>query len=635
MDRPVELALIMAGIDEEYQSGVIEGVVDFAKKHNTNISCFSAFCGVVSGRGFDVGENNIYNLINYKMFDGVILMINTIPDVEIKQKLLSLAKASMLPVVVFDCDDYPQFMDIAIDNKKAMAEIVRHVIKEHGAKDIGFISGPKNNPEAMERFAAYCEVLAETGVPIDESKVYFGDFRPAAGKHAVRQMISSGRKLPDALICANDAMALAAIKELVACGIKVPDDVIVTGFDNIYNARHHSPALTTVARPLAEAGRTACEMAYYAIQGKTWERNRVFEAAPVFSESCGCVDSRSQNDIKEYRSQTYAIIDNNRRDVRLLNSLISEMSESESVEDCMRLIGENASALDCDRLCICLCDDWISSYSSKIEDSLTSGYTPKMSAPLIWYKGEVSEVKCFRSSNMEPRHLETGGNISYYLPLHFRERCLGYAIITNSDFPTNSLVCHTLMMSISDSLENIRRLINLNNVIDELDRLYVIDPLCNIHNRNGFIREADTMFNECRMLGQKILISFIDMDGLKAINDNFGHNEGDFALRTLASIISDSCDKSMTCCRFGGDEFIILGVNAEEEDIAKVEDTIKKRIDHTNKLISKPYRVEGSIGTVVTRISDDMTLFKLISMADGLMYEQKKRKRTSRYLRRY
>ena len=95
------------------------------------------------------------------MFDGVILMINTIPDAEIKQKLLSLAKASMLPVVVFDCDDYPQFMDIAIDNKKAMAEIVRHVIKEHGAKDIGFISGPKNNPEAMERFAAYCEVLAE------------------------------------------------------------------------------------------------------------------------------------------------------------------------------------------------------------------------------------------------------------------------------------------------------------------------------------------------------------------------------------------------------------------------------------------------------------------------------------------
>ena len=63
MDRPVELALIMAGIDEEYQSGVIEGVVDFAKKHDTNISCFSAFCGVVSGRGFDVGENNIYNLI--------------------------------------------------------------------------------------------------------------------------------------------------------------------------------------------------------------------------------------------------------------------------------------------------------------------------------------------------------------------------------------------------------------------------------------------------------------------------------------------------------------------------------------------------------------------------------------------
>ena len=137
------------------------------------------------------------------------------------------------------------------------------------------------------------------------------------------------------------------------------------------------------------------------------------------------------------------------------------------------------------------------------------------------------------------------------------------------------------------------------------------------------------------MLGQKLLISFVDMDGLKYINDNFGHSEGDFALKTLATIISESCEEGMICARFGGDEFIVIGLNAEEEDVEKVESSIKSRVEHTNKIIAKPYQVECSIGTLVTRVADDMTLFKLITKADEVMYKEKKRKNYSRYLRRY
>jgi diguanylate cyclase (GGDEF)-like protein len=634
MNRPTEIALIAAGIDEEYQRGVIDGVIDYAKKKDINISCFSCFCGVVSDRGFDIGENNIYNLINYKMFDGVILMINTIPDVDVKQKLVSVIKTSMLPVVVFDCDEYPQFMNVTINNKKAMSELVSHIIEVHGANDIAYLSGAQSNPEAVKRYEAFCEVMTAAGKTIDPDRIMFGEFRPSDGKVMAEKLLKSGRKLPDALICANDATALSAIKEFEDRGYNIPKDIIVTGFDNIYNARHHYPALTTVERPLAEAGYSACEILLNAIEGKSWERVRNLDAKLVLSESCGCV-STELSDINAYRRYTYNILDYNRSKVRLLNSIISETAETDTPEDCMRVIGNKVSELDCDRFCICLCDDWISSYNVKIEDSLIHGYTPKMSAPLIWNKGEISEVKCFRSSNIAPRNFETGGNISYYLPLHFRERCLGYAIITNSEFPTRSLVCHSLIMSISQSLEDIRKLMNLNSVIDELDKLYVIDPLCNIYNRNGFVRAADSVFNECRMLGQKLLISFVDMDGLKYINDNYGHSEGDFALKTLATIISESCDEGMICARFGGDEFIVIGLNAEEEDIEKVESAIKTRVEQTNKTTGKPYKVECSIGTLVTRIADDMTLFKLITKADEEMYKEKKRKNYSRYLRRY
>ena len=235
---------------------------------------------------------------------------------------------------------------------------------------------------------------------------------------------------------------------------------------------------------------------------------------------------------------------------------------------------------------------------------------------------------------MYPFRYNTGGNVSYFLPLHFREVCLGYYIITNTPFPLKSMLCHSIMLNISHSIENIRKLLNLNSMIHELDKLYVNDPLCNIYNRNGFIRAADTIFTRCKRTGDKMLISFIDMDGLKLINDNFGHKEGDFALQRLASVIASCCDKNYICARFGGDEFIILGSGVHEGDIEHLETNFKKHLENINSVINKPYEISASIGSIMSEVTDDLLLFSLITQADEIMYEKKKKKATSRYLRR-
>ena len=257
-----------------------------------------------------------------------------------------------------------------------------------------------------------------------------------------------------------------------------------------------------------------------------------------------------------------------------------------------------------------------------------------MSAPLIWTDGKTESIPVFNSADMYPVPPEGGGNISYFLPLHFRERCLGYYIISNGDFPLRSMLCHSLIMNISHSIENIRKLLHLNNAIRELDRLYVIDPLCNIYNRNGFIRLADRMFRRCAENGHTMLVAFIDMDGLKYVNDNFGHDEGDFALQRLASVISNTCSGQQVCARFGGDEFIILGTDAAAADAHELEERFTTNLAEMNRIIGKPYELAASIGTFVTPITPEMKLFSVISQADQIMYEQKKRNRKSRYLRR-
>ena len=231
---------------------------------------------------------------------------------------------------------------------------------------------------------------------------------------------------------------------------------------------------------------------------------------------------------------------------------------------------------------------------------------------------------------MYPEELTDGGNISYFLPLHFRERCLGYYIITNGDFPIYSLLCHTLTMNLSNSIENIRKLFHLNKAMDELNRLYVIDPLCNIYNRNGFINVADDVFRDCVANHQKIMLSFIDMDGLKFINDNYGHNEGDFAIQRLASVIQDCCGTRSVCARFGGDEFVLFDPKVTDKAAEALARRFASKIDNMNDIIKKPYTLAASIGSVIITPEEGDTLYSIIKHADDKMYEVKKKKKNSR-----
>ncbi len=632
------VAVIVAGIDEEYQNNIINGINAFARKNNVNIAYFAAFGGVLANNRYDIGEYNIYNLVNYSKFDGVILMTNTICAPSVKEKIYSNVKNAGIPAVVFDCDDYPEFFNISIDNSKAMKDIVRHVVECHNAKIINFISGPLSNPEAEDRYNSFVEVMNEKSLDIEKNRIFFGEFRGIDGKKAVDTFIASGQKLPDAIICANDAMALTAINALEKHGLKVPKDIIVTGFDNTYNARHFCPALTTVSRPLFDAGFKACEVLTYLIDGKKYDKDTRLEAFAEFSESCGCVTC-SDYDFTNFKKGTYKLIENCRCDISLLNRMTSALAETESADESFSVISNFLEEIECEKFSICLCSEWqgalaVQASTAPSRDCLAEGYSTAMSAPLIWDKGEKRTVAGFNSSDMFPEALESGGNINYFLPLHFRERCIGYYIISNSEFPIHSMLCHSIMMNISNSIENIRKLLHLNNAISELDKLYAVDPLCNIFNRNGFIRISDRIYKDCAADNKKVMIAFLDMDGLKMINDNYGHNEGDFALQKLADIIRECCTSKLICARFGGDEFIIFGADVNEEEVQLFEHKLTAKLDEINRILNKPYPISASMGTYLTSVTPDMPLFQIITKADEKMYEQKKRKSTSRYLRR-
>lgn len=646
MDNKIlNIAVLTAGIDEEYQQNIIKGINEYAGEEKINIFYFTAYGGVLANSNYDKGEYNIFNLVNYSKFDGIIFMDNTIGALDVREKVAEQIKNANIPAVVFDSEISPEFYNIRVDNFKAMEDIINHVVKEHGARRINYVSGPMENPESRQRYEAYKSVLAENGIEFEKERVYFGEFRSIDGIHAANAILNSELEFPEAIICANDAMALTVIITLEKHGIKIPDDVIVTGFDNISAARYFCPEVTTVDRPLKLLGRKACEIIKTVYSGESVPKIHTVFTNPVFSESCGCGSQEFfQQEMRHFKKETYGKIESCNYHISILNRMTSALADSETIENHSKIINDFLSEIKCDDFYICLGDNWEGCFRQQIneasdafdsvEEYQIEGYAKYMSVPFCRVKGDFVSMDLFLSSEMYPFEINGGGNILYFFPLHFRERCFGYSIAVNTDIPIKSMLFHTWIMNISTAIENVRKLNQLNDAIKKLDKLYVIDPLCEIYNRNGFVRSASKIFKECIVSHKTVMIMFIDMDGLKIINDEYSHKEGDFALKTLASILKSCCTNGEICARFGGDEFLIFSENFDHDMTTLLAEKINMKMEEVNNSINKPYRIEASIGCYVTEARSEFPLFSMITKADQKMYEEKKRKKTSRYLRR-
>ena len=136
-----------------------------------------------------------------------------------------------------------------------------------GHRRIGMISGLKDNLHSMARQDGYKQALENAGIAFDEELVVEGDFSFWSGFNAVKHFVNMDEQ-PTALFCANDEMAIGALKGLKEKGLKVPDNISVTGFDDLDMANYCDPPLTTIRQPAVRMGEEAAELLFRIIEGE-------------------------------------------------------------------------------------------------------------------------------------------------------------------------------------------------------------------------------------------------------------------------------------------------------------------------------------------------------------------------------
>lgn len=178
-----------------------------------------------------------------------------------------------------------------------------------------------------------------------------------------------------------------------------------------------------------------------------------------------------------------------------------------------------------------------------------------------------------------------------------------------------------------------RNLITLTDVTElalEITRLKhqcMTDELTELYNRRGFMNVSQHFIDCARREGRKLLLIFADLDGLKKINDTFGHAQGDLAIKDVADVLKTSMRNSDVLARVGGDEFVILTTVAQGEQADSVVARLKSNIASFNDDRLRPYLLAVSFGTSEVDPESDIELMQLLARADHRMYEYKRKQR--------
>ena len=209
-------------------------------------------------------------------------------------------------------------------------------------------------------------------------------------------------------------------------------------------------------------------------------------------------------------------------------------------------------------------------------------------------------------------------NVYFFSPVHFREREIGYLVLENCDYLLDHQFLFETLNTFRTSIEALYGKLILRKKNRQLSQLYIHDSLTGFYNRMAYEKLALPLFQQCMQKGRPV-----------GINDSFGHDMGNFAIRSIASIIQQQCPVGSISMRYGGDEFVCVIPDYSQSKMQQLKNSILASLEQLSASRNMTFPLEASIGFVV---ADDpaFSLNDYINLADEKMYAEKKEHKATR-----
>lgn len=558
------IALLCSQIDEKYQKEFIEGFLKVAFSFNYDVCIFSSFLKEPESQLKEVGETNIFNLINLEHFDAVVVIPDVLQVSGLMMRIEEQLKSFKGKVLYVDkpSDEYPYIM---IDHYTPFMKLMNHLIDDHGFTDIAFINGHKFHPHSSPRMAAYVDALNNHNIRIDPDKIFYGNYWFDSGQKIIQEIINNKQKLPQAFICANDYMAIGVADQLAKYGYTIPEDVAVVGYDLVEAGQKCPQPITSASLPTVDFGSYAAECIHNIMNGQ--EIREFINNAPItFGTSCGCPPAPkkeslvSVNDWNIYYDKTVSYFSSFNK---LTEDLVLQPSFKNLI-DCIQTYTYQIREFE--SFTICLNDVWVRNVPIEKTD-IRKGYTEQM-VPILHCgptgKGadKVDFDARFETKLMLPEIFEERENPVAFIfsPLNYDDITFGYGVISYGNEATSYTDAYfRWMRSVMFGIECNRRNSYLVQAKKAAEDIQILDSLTGMFNYDGFVKHAKPMID--RSYSSNLYISTLVMEiNLDTINSIKGRKYGEMALTDLSNIIFECAKEGSMCCKLSNDEFMIADI---------------------------------------------------------------------------
>ena len=635
MNRRKRIGLLTAYPETTHVRRILQGVMRQCRQYDYDLCVFASSVHLSFPHEHYVdGESNIFRLPDYDQLDGLILdsiSLTGDPGDKISKNLYAhLLQHEQLPKCALELPVEGVRL-IPNHNEEAIRGQCRHAIEVHGRKKICILTGQKGHEISESRLAVYLDEIGKHGLEVLPEHIVYGDFYFFSGDALAKKIAAGEISRPDAVICASDLMAIGLIDRLVKLGIRVPEDVLVIGFDSSDEGAINLTSLASYEPANMEMGANAVDYLRSVIEpgAELVPLQRDVSARFHPGASCGCRTDPVYA-MKSYRDSLY-ISNYNKADEEqndkvglgtFMETYVMEgFATAKTSEECLQHIHNYTDLLRPYRnFCLCLKENW-----KNMDDDSCEGYPETMQVAVTGsaagedsFYSEKNAVS-FRTKDFPSilTQKDSKASVFYFSPVHFNGVLLGFAVLQREfTQPVINIVYRNWLRYINIALEMARSK-------ERLRILSIRDTMTGAYNRRGMYEKVKSMISEASE-GSALFVCVVDMDGLKYVNDTFGHSEGDFSIKTVCAALTAVAGPHEICVRSGGDEFFLIGIGRySREDEADRARNFMETLAGFSDSAGKPYRISASIGCAVFEDCRQISLDNALSEADERMYHYK------------
>lgn len=622
-----KIAIFANGWSNEYLELVLEGVKKRAREENVDLFVFVNYSSGSEDGPDNVGEGSIFRLPNIREFDGVLLIANTINMSHEREYLRTQVLKYDIPTICFEykMEGLPF---IGTDTYQGIYSLIMHVLQKHHAHEFLFVSGSKNNQENQNRRKAMEDALETAGLVLREENVIEADWSYLVAYDRILEYARKHSKMPDAIVCANDEMAVGVCAALDYLGIRVPGDVIVTGCDKLTIGQEFYPILSTVGREWDELGYKGTSMLFDKMAGREINEQTTLQSVPVYGESCGCQVSRIRAEHRlrsitgNYRLQKSEVV--NEWHFRNIDEVFSKKDSVDALKASMQATFQYSHSFEGADFALCIVDNYFA--EKEAGEVLKAGeFSEKMEVYVNLVNGKAVPTGKFYAKTLLPYYDSntTETQVFLFVPLHINENVIGYIIQKDNLARLYEQSLYIWLRRLSQVMERVKQNIRMEELNKRLKEVSITDALTGLRNRTGFDVLALSYLQECQKMGRNSAIVFADINCMKVINDQYGHLQGDLAICTVAQAIKKSLPTNWIAVRYGGDEFLMVGDCKDMEEAEGIRKKLGEELEELIKHRELIFDLSVSLGTVVMHPGEKYNLEEYLRKADEAMYAAK------------